>query len=220
MIEAVVFDFDGLIFDTETPEYQSWSEVYQEFGAELSLDIWSAWIGSDSSGFNPYDYLEELTGKTVNRAEVRSLRRHKYESLTGNADLRPGVRDYIGSAKDMGLEIGLASSSSRNWVVSHLERFSLLSYFDCVRTRDNVRFSKPDPELYIQAMECLQVSPDHSIAFEDSPNGALAAKRAGMLCVVVPNELTRSLKFPQIEYRLESMEQLSLSTLIAKLSQS
>lgn len=218
MVKGVVFDFDGLILDTETPEYQSWKEVYQEFGANLSLDVWSGWIGSDASGFDPYDYLEECIGKTINRNEVRSLRRGKYKLMTENTDLRLGVRDYIRTSKDMGLQIGLASSSSRDWVIPYLERFDLLSSFDCIRVRDDVRYSKPDPELYIQVMECLKVSSSCSIAFEDSPNGALAAKRAGMICVIVPNELTKNLSFPPTEYRLDSMDQMSLDRLLTELS--
>jgi len=102
-------------------------------------------------------------------------------------------------------------------VEGQLGRLGLLGHFDCVRTADDVERAKPDPDLYLAAAECLGVAPEEAVAFEDSPNGALAAKRAGMHCVVVPNSVTAALSFCPVELRLESMLHLELDPLLARL---
>ncbi|MCL6444009.1 MAG: HAD family hydrolase [Alicyclobacillus sp.] len=213
MLEAVVFDFDGLILDTETPEFESWADIYREFGVTLHLETWATCIGTDASAFDPYDHLEALVGKPVNRVEVRDRRLQKYQTLVAGADLRPGVRDYLKDAHAMGLKIGLASSSSWDWVVPHLERYQIRSYFDCICVRDHVQKVKPDPALYLRALNRLGVQPEQAVAFEDSPNGASAAKCAGMHCVIVPNQMTKDLTFPDVDYRLDSMDAMRLDAL-------
>jgi HAD superfamily hydrolase (TIGR01509 family) len=214
MIQAVIFDFDGLILDTETPEFESFQEVFTEHGAELTLAVWGAFIGSGPGEFNPYDHLEQCIGKPIEREQVRRLRREKYDSKMLGADIRPGVRDYLIKAKELGLRIGLASSSSRAWVTGYLDRYGLLSYFDCIRSSDDVEKVKPDPALYVQALEGLGVEPSAAIAFEDSPNGSLAAIRAGLHCVVVPNTVTALLTFGEHHLRLSSMEERGLDEVI------
>jgi HAD superfamily hydrolase (TIGR01509 family) len=219
MIKAIVFDFDGLIFDTETPEFASFQEIFQEHGLELPLDIWSQWVGTDASKFNPYDFLEKQFGNPINREEIRQLRRGKYDVLIRNQSIRAGVVEYLFHAKKLGLAIGLASSSTRQWVTKHLEELNIVEYFDCIRVREDVQKVKPDPALYLQVLEHFNVDPLHSIAFEDSPNGALAAKRAGMNCVIVPNDITKSLKFCDIDLRLESMDHMSLEQIIKTITE-
>src|SRR5690606_2679430 len=117
----------------------------------------------------------------------------------------PGVEDYLLAAKEAGLKIGLASSSTYEWVSNHLKNLCLFDYFECIRTSDDVVTVKPDPSLYIETAKCLGVAPEECIAFEDSANGALAAKRAGMYCVIIPNAVTRDLDFCEVDERLASM---------------
>lgn len=214
MIKAIIFDFDGLIFDTETPEFRAFQEIYEEHGLELKVEMWGQWVGTDSSKFNPYDYLDECVGKPLNREEIRSLRRLKYGNLIVNEIIRPGVEDYLKAAKDISLKVGLASSSTKDWVTEHLKRLNLVQYFDCIRVRDDVKKVKPDPELYLQVLNYFGIEPNEAIAFEDSPNGARAAKQAGIHCIVIPNDVTKELKFDEVDLRLKSMEQRSLKSLI------
>ncbi|MFF2480978.1 HAD family hydrolase [Paenibacillus sp. NPDC058071] len=218
MIKAVVFDFDGLIFDTETPEFKAFQEIYVEHGYQLDLKMWSLWLGTDSSKFNPYDYLDECAGKPLNREEISSLRRTKYERLIAGEQTRPGVEEYLKAAKELGLKVGLASSSSREWVVDHLTKLNLIHYFDCIRVREDVRKVKPDPELYLQVITEFGIEPYEAVAFEDSPNGSLAAKQAGLFCVAVPNEITKQLSFCEVDSRLDSMSQVKLKALIEELA--
>jgi len=214
-VRAVIFDFDGLILDTETPEYRSFSELFRMHGTELELEVWGRWVGTDAGAFNPYDLLDERVGRKLDREQVRASRRESYDALMAAQEVRPGVREYLADARRLGLGVGLASSSSRAWVTGYLERHGLLDAFDCIRTRDDAERVKPDPELYRQALDGLGVSPHEAVAFEDSPNGALAAKRAGMRCVVFPNELTAGLAFGAHDLKLASMADIRLQELLA-----
>ena len=219
MIKAIVFDFDGLIFDTETAEYRAFQEIYTAHGVELDLEVWGQWVGTDSSPFNPYDHLDECVGRPLEREAIRTWRRANYKKLIAEEQVRPGVEDCLKSAKELGLRIGLASSSPRAWVTEHLHALGLIHCFDCIRVREDVATVKPDPELYLQVIRRFGIEPEEAVAFEDSPNGALAAKRAGMYCVVVPNDVTRALPFGDVDLRLESLEHIRLAALIERLTQ-
>ena len=120
-------------------------------------------------------------------------------------------------ARRLGLKLGLASSSSCQWVEEHLQQRGLRAYFDVVRAADDVRFTKPDPELYLAVLTKLDVLPAQALALEDSPNGVRAAKAAGMYCVAVPNTMTSQLPLHEADLRLESLADLSLETLLARI---
>ena len=107
-----------------------------------------------------------------------------------------------------------ASSSSRNWVVGHLSQLGLLSYFDYIRCGDEVARKKPDPELYLAVLAALHIQAEQAIVLEDSPNGILAARRAGIFCVAVPNPLTSQLPLDHANLRLASLADMSLERLI------
>jgi beta-phosphoglucomutase-like phosphatase (HAD superfamily) len=114
-----------------------------------------------------------------------------------------GVREYIADAERLGLRLGVASSSSRVWVLGHLERLRLNVEWDAVRTRDDVARTKPAPDLYLAAVEALGVAPHKAVAFEDSLNGIAAAKAAGLLCVAVPNALTAGIDLSRADVKVE-----------------
>jgi HAD superfamily hydrolase (TIGR01509 family) len=216
MIRAIVFDFDGLILDTEGPIYQSWLELYQEHHCHLPFADWVTTIGTMDALFDPFDYLEEQYGRPLDRAAIAPKRLARELSLIETQPVRPGVADYLVVARRLGLKLGVASSSSHRWVSGHLSRLGLLSYFDCLSTQDNVAVTKPDPALYRYALAGLGVRPEQALALEDSPNGILAARRAGMYCVAVPNDLTRHLPLDQADLRLDSLADLPLEDLLAR----
>ncbi|WP_127610187.1 HAD family hydrolase [Paenibacillus validus] len=219
MIRAVVFDFDGLIVDTETADFESVQAMYRHHGGELTIDVWGHCIGTGPDAFNPYDDLERQIGRTYDREAARAMRKQAYDARMAEADVRPGVRSYLKEARRLGLRIGLASSSTREWVTGYLKAYGLLDDFECIRTRDDVTRVKPDPELYLKALAALGVQPHEAVAFEDSPNGALAAYRAGMRCVVVPNAVTGLLTFGTHDFRLASVEEIGLAAVIKRLQQ-
>ncbi|MGF7030588.1 HAD superfamily hydrolase (TIGR01509 family) [Paenibacillus mucilaginosus] len=217
MIQGVIFDFDGLILDTETPEFESFQALFRRYGCELTLDVWGACIGTGPEAFDPYVHLEELYASPYDKEEARTWRRRYYDERLASAVLRPGVLEYLQSAHEHGLRVGLASSSHRPWVTGHLAAHGILDAFEVIRTAEDVAQVKPDPALYLLALEGLGLPPEAAAAFEDSPNGALAAKRAGMFCVTVPNETTGSLVFGEHDLRIGSMADIPLMEVIARL---
>ena len=214
MIRAIVFDFDGLILDTELPEFQSWQEIYQAHGCTLPFAVWAMCIGT-TEAFDPYAYLEEQLGRAVDREAVQLQRRQLCDALIAAQTVLPGVHDYIADARRLGLQLGVASSSSRAWVSGHLTRLDLHQHFICIKCRDDVPRTKPDPALYQAALAALGVRPEEAVALEDSPNGILAAKRAGLFCVAVPNPLTRQLSLAQADLQVSSLADLPLTALLA-----
>ena len=219
-IKALIFDFDGTILDTETPEYESWCAVYADFDCELPLAHWVNTIGRghDQITFDPYTYLQFSSGKTIDRDVIRARRRDHFASRMSREPLRAGVREYLQAAREAGLRLAIASSSDRAWILEHLERFDLLPFFEVIRCANDVSRTKPDPELYLSTAASLNLSPAEVAAFEDSPNGALAAKNAGVFCVVVPNPMTRHLVFDAPDMTIESLEVFPLPQLLEEIS--
>ena len=217
MIRALIFDFDGLILETESPIYQSWQELYQSYGRQLSLEQWETILGTNEGTFDPMVELEAQVGSLQDRENVLSQVRQRELDLISAQPVLPGVRDYLVEAKKLGLKVGLASSSPCAWVTGHLSRLSLIQYFDCIYARDDVRRTKPDPELYLTVIDEFRVRSDEAVVFEDSPNGILAAKRAGLYCVAVPNPLTRQLRLDHADFRLNSLAEMPLSELLFQL---
>ncbi len=215
-IKAVIFDFDGLIVDTESIWYEVYKETVLEYGVELALEEFAKVIGTTDEVL--YEYLQKHATKPFTRDDIEKAAHELYKTKIDTLTLREGVEDYLKEAKQLGLKIGLASSSSRAWVTSYLEKYKILDYFEVIRTKDNVAKVKPDPELYIQALEALGVAPEEAIAFEDSVNGSTAAIIAGISCVIVPNPVTEQLAFTSYSYRLSSMNEMPLSTLLDKIN--
>lgn len=218
MIKALIFDFDGLIVDTELPDYESWQRVYAGHGVELPVEKWGQIVGGTAaSDFDPHSYLEELTGQGLDREDVWLSRRKQYLDGIAEQPILPGVMSYLDDAERMGLKIGVASSSPENWVRGHLARLGIYQRFHAIKTADDVERTKPDPELYVAAVKDLGVSGAESVAFEDSPNGIKAAKDAGLLCVAIPNALTAQLPLGNPDLLLTSLEEMRLGDLLQKI---
>jgi HAD superfamily hydrolase (TIGR01509 family) len=217
MIKALVFDFDGLILETEGPIYQSWLELFEAQSCELSFELWASIIGVSLRDHNPFDDLEKQLGHPVDRVKLNAIRRERELALLSNMAPLPGVVDYLESARDKGLKLAVASSSSRAWVVGHLETLGLLHYFDTVQTSTEVHNTKPFPDLYQAAILALKLQPTQAVALEDSPSGILSARRAGLFCVAVPNDLTRRMDLSKAHLRLDSLSQVPLDVLLEKI---
>jgi HAD superfamily hydrolase (TIGR01509 family) len=215
VIRALVFDFDGLILETETPAYQAWVEIYREFGHELPKALWLDYIGREGSWFDALAYLEGLVGARADREAIQMRRDARKTELVMAVAESAGVRALLADARSRGLKLAVCSSSTPKWVIGHLGRLGLLDFFDHVQCRDRPDLrAKPAPDLYLAACAGLSVRPDEAIAFEDSRNGMLSAQAAGMSCVVVPNELTIAMDLDGAEHRFESLANVSLQTLL------
>ncbi|WP_042168255.1 HAD family hydrolase [Paenibacillus gorillae] len=213
MIKAIIFDFDGTILDTETPWYYAFRDAYKQHGVELSLELYSSCIGTNNDGFNPYEYLSTEHGIQIDKQSFKQAIHLEHTARMEREEIRPGIRELLEHARAEGLRIGLASSSSYKWVDKYLTSLGIRNYFECIRTSDDVAEVKPNPELYLQALEALGVEAAEAVAIEDSPNGARAAIAAGMHCVVVPNELTKVLAFDAspLYYHADSLAEVDWS---------
>lgn len=214
VIQALIFDFDGVIIDTETPDFTTWQDVFRDYGAELDLNLWTRFIGTEFGNFDMYAHLEQQSGKTVDRQAIRDQRRQQIRLEISQNPVRPGVRSYIDEAKSLGMGVGIASSSDRAWVQGHLESKGILELFDTLRNSDDVSQVKPNPELYLMSASSLNAEPNRSIAIEDSAHGVAAAKAAGMFCVAVPNSMTKGLDLSHADLRLDSLADLPFSELL------
>jgi HAD superfamily hydrolase (TIGR01509 family) len=214
---ALIFDFDGLIIDSETPLFRIWQEIYIQNGAALTLEMWQHALGTQH-GFDPYADLAARSGVTLSRDEWVPRIREEHWRRCEDEPLLPGVADRLAEAAAMEMPAAVASSSSSAWVKPWLERHGLASGFATVCTRDDVKAVKPAPDLFLLASSRLGVPPRNCLVFEDSPNGLKAARAAGMWAVAVPNALTRPLELPSHDLVLGSLAEMTLRDIAARLS--
>ncbi len=214
MIRALVFDFDGLILDTETPLQLSWEEIYSEVGLSVPPVRWASLLGAAADPPEAYALLEEHLGHPIDRESVRRKRLRREHELLAGETILPGVTELIREARSRGLGLAVASSSDRAWVERHLRTFGLLLSFQALLCAEDVTLVKPDPELYTAALCALGARADEAIAFEDSVHGAEAARRAGLFVVVVPNRVTRHSNFPNADLVVGSIAERSLDEYI------
>jgi HAD superfamily hydrolase (TIGR01509 family) len=220
-VRAFLFDFDGLLLDTELASRAGWQLLYREHGHELPTDLWATVVGTTHAPFDPMAHLEELVGEPLER-EALNERRYAHEmALIEAEELRPGITDYLAAARRHELKRAIVSSSSRDWVDMHLQRLDEAVGWDAICTADHdPARAKPSPTLYLEALGALDVAADEAVAFEDSPNGVLAAKAAGVYCIAVPNDVTRDLGLEEAgaDLVLDSLADLPPETLFKRLA--
>ncbi|MDR6552459.1 HAD-IA family hydrolase [Paenibacillus qinlingensis] len=213
-IKALIFDFDGTILDTETAWYEAFREIALEHDIELTLDMYGQCIGTSLHVFDPYDYLIMDKQVPMDRETLSKHVHARHTKMMAQEGIRPGILDYLAGAQELGLRIGLASSSKRAWIDNYLAQLGIAHYFETIRTAEDVELVKPHPALYELALQDLGVQPHEAVAIEDSPNGARAAAAAGMHYIVVPNPVTTFLTFDGEPHRLESLAELSLQDML------
>lgn len=212
MIRALVFDFDGLILDTETALIDAFELVHRNAGRTFSRQLAHEAVGRASIHFDEWAAF----GDSVNRAELEGELRRIKEIIIAKLSVLPGVLDHLRQARQMGLKIGLASNSGHAHVEGHLARLGLLSSFDYLRCIEDVAAGKPAPDLYRAVIEKFGVAGNEAIAFEDSEHGALAAKRAGLWCVAVPGPSSINHDLAHADLILNSLADRPLEELLKK----
>ena len=215
-LKAILFDFDGTILDTETPEFEEWRATFRARGHDLGLDVWQDSVGTVGA-YDPCAHLAELTGAEFDHEALRQEVNARHRVRCEAQPLLPGVVDRAREARAAGLGTAVASSSLSPWVEGWLARHGIRDLFDVVCTREQVAHVKPAPDLFLLAATRLGVRPDLCLVFEDSPNGIHAAHAAGMRCVAIPNPLTRFLPLGEADLVLDSLADHPLAEILRRL---
>jgi len=214
MIRALLFDFDGTILDTEICDYEAWRAVYLSYGFDLPLAVWSPGFHDAIEKFDPHRELEARLGYPLQRHTIRHQHERFEADLIARQPLRPGIADYLHRAGLQGLRVAIVSSETRSWITGHLARLHLETAFDTICCADDSRHLKPEPDLYLLALKRLELSASEAVAIEDSPNGILAARRAGLYCVAVPNPVTGQFDLSHANLQVTSLADLPFEHLI------
>lgn len=205
---GIIFDFDGVIVDTEWAIYQSWVHLYAREGQVISIETYSPCLGAGYSRWNPADYLEKLTGNKYDWEKENAIRQQMLEADLERSGLMPGMRTLMDFCHRQNICMAVASSSSRRWVSGWLRKLGIEHEFKGVFCRTDGYPVKPDPALFLAAQNCLGLSSGECLVIEDSENGVLSARNAGIPCAAIPNRMTIASDFSLATYRFDSIQQL------------
>ena len=212
MLELLIFDFDGTILDTETPEYQAWSVVFKKYDSHLPLSVYLNSVGGGDF-FDPIIYLQKQITKELDYESIKKYYKEIFHDLLLKQSLMPGVLNILKEAKKNKLKVAIASSSDKIWVTSHIERLNIAQYFDCIKCSNDVLRIKPYPDLFLSVINELQVCKKRTIAFEDSQNGINSAVAANLFCIAIPNKLTKNSELKGYARKIKSLENIALEDL-------
>ena len=209
MIRALVFDFDGLILDTETPLIDAYAAVHRAHGVSFDRTAFLRSVGHADYSFDPWHGFSPHADRVALELERRGLK----EGLLLRQPVLPGVVQLLDGARALGWRVGLASNSDHAWVDGHLKRLELYARFDFIACREDAASPKPEPDLYRLVLNQFGLRGHEAVAFEDSHTGSLAAKRAHLWVVAAPNESTAHHDFSHVDLLVKSLADVSLDIL-------
>jgi HAD superfamily hydrolase (TIGR01509 family) len=213
---ALVFDFDGLILDTESPTYDAVARIFAEHEVDLELGWWHSTLGT-SNHVHWTDVLADRVGRPLNRDELVARREQSRLVVIESLAVSDGLVDLLDGAEAAGVPCAVASSSGIGWVGGHLDRLRIRDRFAAVITSDDVgrdpRRTKPAPDLFLAAAAALGVDPASCVVLEDSPNGVAAGRAAGMVVVAVPGPMTAPLDFSAAHLVVPSLAAVDVNRL-------
>jgi len=215
VIRALILDFDGLIINTESVLIDSYAAVYRAHGVPFDRDEFIRSVGGAEYSFDPWHPF----GRTADRSDLEAAR-GRHNRASGLAlTLLPGVLALLDAGRSAGLRIGVASNSAHDHVDGHLARLGLLDRFSFIGCREDVASPKPEPDLYRLALDRFGLRGPEAVAFEDSRTGSLAAKRAGLWVVAVPNDVTAHHDFGHVDWKVNSLSEVTLPELLKRFDQ-
>lgn len=206
--KGIIFDFDGVLVDTEWAIYQSWVHLYAREGQEISIATYAPCLGAGYSHWDPAAHLEKLTGKKYDWEKETPARQAMLEADLERSGLMDGALELLDWCAEQGIRLTVASSSSRRWVQGWLEKLGIYNRFAGVFTRTDGYPVKPSPALFEAAQQCLGLEKADCLIIEDSENGTIAAQNAAIPCVAIPNRMTESSDFSRASYRCASLRTL------------
>ena len=208
---AVLFDFDGVLVDTEMAIYQGWLRTFQAHGHDLPLELYTRCIGSDFATWSPKTHLEDLSGLAFDWHDLDARRQQEIlRDLSGEGPM-PGVIGLLEQLTCLEIRRAVVSSSSHDWVDGWLEKLALADHFETVVCRGDAPQIKPAPDLYLEAAKRLGLRPADCLVIEDSLNGMKAAKAAGMTVWIVPNRVTAGLDFSGADQTFAALTEVGVA---------
>ncbi|GAB3936600.1 HAD family hydrolase [Micromonospora vulcania] len=215
-IKALIFDFDGLLMDTETTLLESWRWEWRRHGLQLDPTGFFADHGGDANEAR-YTALEAAVGRAYDRTSSHALRMAHRAKLNAALEPAPGIVAWLDRAAELGLRLAVASSSPITHVGAMLDQAGLRARFEVLATGEEVPAHKPDPAVYLLALDRLGLPADQAVAFEDTAHGVAAAHACGLRCVAVPNPHADHRRFTAADLLLPSAADLPLDALLARL---
>jgi HAD superfamily hydrolase (TIGR01509 family) len=183
-LRAVIFDFDGLLMDTESTSVTSWEREWRRWGLVLDRETFFVAHGGDVTE-RRYALLASAVGDTFDRDLSQRRRTADRDALNAALPLAPGMEGWLTEAADAGFCTAVASSSDVAWVRRHLSRAGVLHCFDVIAGGDEVRQHKPAPDTYQLALTRLGLTGSQAVAVEDTAHGVDAANAAGLACIAI-----------------------------------
>lgn len=201
--ELVIFDMDGLIFDTEKLSYLSWVEAAKKFNINFELKVFYKLLGTNHESCR--NTLIAHYGDKIDVDEyMKEKRKINLSLLKDGAEKKPGLDELLIYLTDKNIKKAVATSSNREVALNLLENANILQYFNYVLCGDEVKKSKPDPEVFLNVAKKLDVNPRNCLVLEDSEAGIIAASRGRMKAIIIPD-----LKEPEKEIEALAYKKLS-----------
>jgi HAD superfamily hydrolase (TIGR01509 family) len=216
-VRAIIFDFDGLLMDTESTSFLSWQYEWSQWGLTLQVANFFANHGGDVTE-DRYAMLAAAVGPRFDRTLSHRRRVAYREKLHEQLDLADGLRGWLHEGASLGLRLAVASSSPLEWLTTHLGRAGVLDTFEILAGGDEVRQHKPAPDVYELALDRLSLSGAAAVAVEDTAHGVAAAHAAGMRCIAIPNPFVTLERVRDADLVLSSASQLRLADALSQLS--
>jgi len=215
LVRALIFDMDGLMFDTESVYSQVGERVLSKRGRHFTLDLKRKIMGLTLP--EVWSYLKNFNNLKDNVDDlVKEARQTFVDLLTQDTLLRPlpGLVELLSAASRVGLKLAVATSSEKRWVDLLLSRYNLQNYFSTIITSENINKGKPNPEIYLKAVAAVGYPAERCLVLEDALNGIKSAKAAGCLAVAVPNQYTKDQDFSLANLVVDSLADPQLWKLI------
>jgi HAD superfamily hydrolase (TIGR01509 family) len=221
VLEAVVFDFDGVVIDSETPEFESHRRIFERWGVTLTADEWCDQIGIYRKDHEQHWFLQlcERSGQVVDSNAYEREKRQLFIDLVPPEPMR-GIRELLEALRAAGVPAAIASSSPARWVVPAVEGIGLSALIRTIVTGDDVAIRKPAPDVYLEALRRLGADASRSVAIEDSGPGVTAARAAGMKAIAIPHWLTERHDLDAAHLRVAHAGELSVGRLVTLVSRS
>jgi HAD superfamily hydrolase (TIGR01509 family) len=204
-IQAVVFDLDGLLIDSEPLQAWAWHEYVARFGAVMTPNVLNRMLG-----LRAVDAVKipiEMLDLPVDEATALRERDEIFvAAVPGAIQAHAGAHDLIDALRARDIPLALATSGHRRYVNLALASAGLAGLFDQEVTAELVTRGKPNPDVYLRAAELLNTPPNACLALEDAPNGVTAAKAAGMHCFAIPGDHATPASVAHADATLESLE--------------